>query len=356
MTDLVETDIRQDNVLPALPTERILIDTLPKIMGSRALVVSPGRGQTAWHLAQAGDFQQVESWYMDTYDACQARIAAGQIANSVHTVCGPDLPDGPYDLVAMPVLVGGEAELTRELMQQAHLRLVEGGMLVVSVDNPRDQWLRLQMQELFDKVTVIDAELGRAYLGRKTKQLKRVRDFACDFSFRDDGRLIQARSRPGVFSHRRLDAGARQLLLSVEIEPDQHIVDMGCGSGVVCLAVAQREKGLRVFGIDSCTRAIGCLQSGVEANRLENITPIVNHDGEVSIDVPVDVVLANPPYYGDFRIAEHFLNTAHRILRPGGAVLVVTKQPRWYQSAMADRWQDPEIFESGKYFVACGRK
>ncbi len=34
--------------------------------------------------------------------------------------CATDLPEDSYDAVFMPVLKAREAELTRELMQQAH--------------------------------------------------------------------------------------------------------------------------------------------------------------------------------------------------------------------------------------------
>ncbi len=340
--------------LPPLPSEQVLLGVLPRLAGEQALVISPGRGQAAWELAQTA--RRVDSWYMDTYDAWQAKKAVAEVSVAVEIVGGADLPESPYDLIAMPILVGGEAELTRDLMQQAHQRLIDGGTLVVSVDNPRDQWLRLQMQELFEKVTCTDAPGGRAYWGRKTKPLKKVRNFGCDFSFRDEDHLIHAHSRPGVFSHRRLDPGARQLLLAAEIEPGQHILDMGCGCGVVALAVAQRSADTRVMAVDSCARAIACTQFGAEANKLGNISAIVNYDGNFDIGREFDVVLGNPPYYGDFRIAGHFLATAQRVLRPGGAVLIVTKQPKWYEENMVDQWQDVTIFESGNYFVACGRK
>src|SRR5690606_5726222 len=91
-----------------------------------------------------------------------------------------------YDLIAMPVLRRGEVELTRELMQQGHERLALGGFLAVSVDNPKDQWLHEQMQALFDKVTCHRTSQGSAYWGKKTKALKKLKDFSCQFAFRDE--------------------------------------------------------------------------------------------------------------------------------------------------------------------------
>ncbi len=42
-------------------------------------------------------------------------------------------------------------------------------------------------------------------------------------------------TRPGVFSHRELDNGARQLLDSVDVFPSADILDIGCGSGAVAM-------------------------------------------------------------------------------------------------------------------------
>ena len=84
------------------------------------------------------------------------------------------------------------------------------------------------------------------YIGTKTKHLKKVKDFSCEFAFRDAGRLIRAYSRPGVFSHRRVDVGARHLMNEMQIEPGARVLDIGCGSGTVALAAAFRADGVQV--------------------------------------------------------------------------------------------------------------
>lgn len=353
---LKDPSTMQSGVLPPLPCERMLIETMPQLKYSRAIVISPGRAQTAWRLAELDSSSTVQAWYLDLYDANQASIAAEKAVARVEVVCAADLPEEPYHLIAMPVLVSGEAELTRELMQQAHQRLIDGGTLMVSVDNPRDQWLRLQMEAIFDKVTCADAVGGRVYWARKNKPLRKVKNFGCDFTFRDSDHLIHAHSRPGVFSHRRLDPGARQLLLAAEIEPSQRVLDLGCGSGVIALAAALRGEDIEVVAVDSNSRAVECTQLGARLNEISNVQAVANFDGELDCSNTFDLVLANPPYFANFRIAEHFLSTASKYLRPGGALLVVTKQPTWYEQRLINDFEDITIFPSGKYNLACGRK
>ena len=137
----------------------------------------------------------------------------------------------------------GEAELTRELLQEAHDRLTPGGFLIASTDNPRDRWLHNEMRTLFARVSRREHAMGVVYQARKTGPLVRRRNFASEFAFRDAGRLIHVRTRPGVFSHRKVDPGARQLMAAMPINPGERILDIGCGSGVVSLAAACPDGG-----------------------------------------------------------------------------------------------------------------
>jgi 16S rRNA (guanine1207-N2)-methyltransferase len=348
--------------LPPLPSEQLLIEHLPAELSSlpgdaagkrRGLVISPGRAQLAGHLLERFEVAQVSAWYVDLFSAAMA----GQVCpEQVAIICSADLPEEPIDIAVMPVLIKGEAEFTRDVMQQAHARLVEGGILVTAVNNPKDQWLHEQMQALFDKVSCQRVAEGCVYWGRKTGELKKFKDFNCQFAFKDDcDRLIQVVSRPSVFSHRRLDPGARQLMLAAEIGEADHVLDMGCGAGALALASAFKTTGT-VTGVDSNARAVQCLQQGAELNGLSNVRAELNADGQLDLPQPVDVALANPPYFGDDHISQHFVDTCVQALRPGGALLVVTKQPNWYEAYFEQLLEDIVIFESAKYFVACGRR
>jgi 16S rRNA (guanine1207-N2)-methyltransferase len=336
-----------------LPSEMLLMEHLPAADFQNALVLSPGRAQIAALLLERSPQAQLTAWYIDLHQAALARAA---LDDRVRVECSADLPDQTYELVAFPILMRGEAELTRDLLQQAHERLSQGGLLAVSVDNPRDQWLREQLEPMFDKVTCITADEGRVYLARKTKPLRKLRNFQAEIVFRDDEHLIKLVTRPGVFAHRQLDPGARQLLLSADIEPNQRVLDLGCGSGALALAASLRAPGVIPFAVDSNARAIACVQAGAALNDIDGINTILNSDGQLGLDDSIDIVLCNPPYYSDFEIADKMVRTARQALRSGGAALFVNKQPKWYEERLPQEFEDVAIFPSAKYWVACGRK
>jgi 16S rRNA (guanine1207-N2)-methyltransferase len=74
-------------------------------------------------------------------------------------------------------------------------------------------------------------------------------------------------------------------------------------------------------------------------NGLDNVRTILNAEGETGEPGTFDLVLGNPPYYSDFRIAEIFLDAARWALKPGGTVLIVSKAAEWYVGNMPERFE-----------------
>jgi 16S rRNA (guanine1207-N2)-methyltransferase len=247
---------------------------------------------------------------------------------------------GPFDVVAIPVDPRGETELTRDLLQAGYDRLVDSGRMLSATSNPEDQWLHDEMRRLFQKVTRRPLKHGVVYLAQKHGPRTKHKQFDCEFAFRDQGRLIHAVSRPGVFSHRSLDPGARALINTMVVRDGDRIFDIGCGNGAVSFAAAFRARDVSVVALDSHARAIECTSRGAQMNGLENVTAILNADGNAPEPGSFDLVLGNPPYYSDYRIAEIFLQGARRALKPGGKVLIVAKSHAWYDTRI------PELFDN----------
>jgi 16S rRNA (guanine1207-N2)-methyltransferase len=189
------------------------------------------------------------------------------------------------------------------------------------------------------------------YVATKTEPLKKHKNFACEFAFRDRGRLIRACSRPGVFSHRHIDPGARRLIDEMQIDPDARVLDIGCGTGTVALAAACRADGASVHAVDSNARAVECTLRGAQLNGFTNLTIELNADGNYHGAGKFDLALANPPYYSGFRIARHFLAAGREALCPGGTLLLVTKQPQWYEQHMPQWFDDVTVTERKGYYL-----
>ena len=365
-------------------SEQLLVENLPDGPVGTALCTTRARGQLAGLIAARWPESRVVCHTLDAYHAQETVAVQGSHGGRLGTVCTPDFPLSPedsaggestgvsdseeagYDLAALPTTAGGESELTRELLREAHNRLRVGGRLLVSVDNPKDSWTHDRMRELFPKVTVIPDEnptggkpRGTVYGGTKDGPLPKQKDYACEFAFRDRGTLLKAISRPGVFSHRRIDPGGRALVDATEVAAGARVLDLGCGSGVVSLAAAARGDGVTVHGVDSNPRAVECTLRGAELNGLsDRVAATLTADALPPAETfgTFDLAVGNPPYFSHHRIAGLFLAAADAALKPGGQVLMVTKQPGWFVEAMAERFAAVESEEVRRYHVVRGRK
>lgn len=330
--------------LPPRAAEAHALAIASGLPGERIVCTTVGRAQAALAVATARPEARIVTWFLDSHQHDLAVAAWGERPVGLNAACAADMPPGPYDLAVIPLAKDGEAELTREILQQALVQLEIGGRLVAAIDNPRDTWLHDQLAATGETVRVRKPEGPKpgtmGYVVEKTRELAKVRDFSCEVVFRDRERLLAAYTRPGVFAHRRIDPGARHLLNAVDVAPDTHVLDIGCGSGCVALGIAARDPSVRVHAIDSSARAVECTRRGAEANGLANIEVRLEAGGEVPDPGTYDVVLANPPYYADFRIAELFVGAAWRALAPGGTLLVVTKQPTWYLERLPQAWNN----------------
>jgi 16S rRNA (guanine1207-N2)-methyltransferase len=359
----------EDRLL-ARSKEALLASLIDEIVGRRVLCTTLSRGRFAQALVTRRSGLEVTCFFLDVFLAQQAREEFRASRHDVQVLCETDFPEGPFDVVVLPFFKNGEAELTRELMQQAHERLDLGGRLYVSSDNPQDAWLLEQMQTLFKKVTRMPQSRGIIYSGMKTERLRRIREFSATFAFRDGDRLIRASSRPGVFSHRKLDLGARALLeatASAEtLQRGDRILDLGCGSGAVGLALAMRVPGVHVHGVDSNPRALQCLLRGAELNGLavsdlptrrltratqSSVSVQLDANGHIAQPGSFDLVVANPPYYSDWAITAIFVEAAARALRPGGKLFLVTKNANWYRNNLPFVLSQIEVQKVREYSI-----
>ncbi|GIX03584.1 MAG: SAM-dependent methyltransferase [Planctomycetaceae bacterium] len=363
---------------PIKGSERLLVERVTAFPEGRLLCNSLGWGQLARTFSNLGGNRHAVCWFLDLYRRNRAVAAARHWASAtleeagqpkqatedplvnhaallsqgaVDYVCTPDPPAGPYDVVAWALSHRGEAELAREYLQLAQQHLQEGGVLFCGIDNPHDRWLHQILLDSFDRVSRDADERGVVYRAYKTRQPSKIKSYWAEFAFRDQGKLIYAYSRPGVFSHRHIDPGARALLLSMKLPARGHVLDLGCGSGVVSLAALTRSRTLQVFAVDANPRAIECALKGRERNQLPAFEAVLDANGHTIPPGRFHVVCANPPYYSQWRIADLFLQIARGALRPDGQLFLVTKTADWYREHLPEYFQQAEEMAVRQYIV-----
>ena len=142
-------------------------------------------------------------------------------------------------------------------------------------------------------------------------------------------------SKPGVFGWDRLDEGSTLLLQALEgwlaerPATGLRAVDLGCGFGLLALALCQAGCA-EVVATDNnaaaITASLATLQQRVAAGQAR----VVAADCGGSLSGDFDLLLCNPPFHQGFAVehelTEHFLRAARRLLRPGGRALFVVNR------------------------------
>ena len=313
-------------------------------------------------------FWTPEHFFFRTLQKYHGDAVSGQAPGVGKTTlaCTADLPAGTFDEALYATYFGDPSEQAQDLLQMIHQRLRSGGRLIASTNNSRDKWVQSQLRLIFPSVVVNKQKHGVACVATKTGELKRVRGFRARSAFRQGERLVYVESRPGIFSHRRIDGGARALIKSLallkgeasgsaEFNPSK-IIEMGCGCGAVSLAAAVEYPNAKILAVDSDARAIECTQISARLNEITSVETLLTSDGVIPEPKSWDLLLGNPPYYSDYRISELFLQAAKNGLRSGGRIHLVTKLLDWHGARMKQLFASVETHPIGEYVVFTARQ
>jgi 16S rRNA (guanine1207-N2)-methyltransferase len=143
-------------------------------------------------------------------------------------------------------------------------------------------------------------------------------------------------SQPGLFSWDRVDRGTA-LLLSQPWTPSGAGVDLGCGIGLLAKAVLGAPSVAALTLMDIDRRAIAVARLNIDDPRVGFLQHDLRHPpSEVSA---LDFAIMNPPFHDggveDRRLGQAFIDTAARMLRPGGVLRMVANVGLPYESALA---------------------
>lgn len=98
----------------------------------------------------------------------------------------------------------------------------------------------------------------------------------------------------GVFSLTGLDPGTEFLLREAPDPPARgNLLDLGCGHGVIALALARRAPRARVLAVDVNRRALDLTAENARANAVSNVE--VAHPDEADASLRFAAIYSNPP-------------------------------------------------------------
>jgi 16S rRNA (guanine1207-N2)-methyltransferase len=147
-------------------------------------------------------------------------------------------------------------------------------------------------------------------------------------------------ARGAVFAGTGLDIGTRFLLEFLpEMPPARHVIDLGCGTGILAAVYARANPGARVTATDQSAAAVDSARATAEANGLAAQVTVLQDDAMSSLpEASADLILLNPPFHVGAAVHAgaglKLIEAAGRVLAPGGELWTVFNSHLHYRPAL----------------------
>ncbi len=163
-----------------------------------------------------------------------------------------------------------------------------------------------------------------------------------------------------VFSQNQLDIGARFLVQQLEKCPvSQHIVDLGCGNGVLGIVAQTLHKDAKLSFIDESYMAIASAKDSYQRH-FKN-TPqqqadfFISHCFNQYQGDKADLILCNPPFHQAHAVGDHIawqmFQQSNQQLNPKGELWVVANRHLGYHIKLKKLFGNCRTIASNKKFV-----
>jgi len=138
------------------------------------------------------------------------------------------------------------------------------------------------------------------------------------------GREFTFTTASGVFSIEHVDKGTKILVDYCEVPAEVKVLDLGCGYGVVGIAIKKCLPKTDVTMVDVNERAISLAKKNAEKNNVD--VKILQGDLYEPIkDEKFDVILVNPPYVAGREVCYKIIEESIKHLNKKGTLQLVAR-------------------------------
>lgn len=165
-------------------------------------------------------------------------------------------------------------------------------------------------------------------------------------------------NQANVFSRSSLDIGARVFLPQLPEGMDGELVDLGCGNGVIGLALLAQNPQARVLFTDESYMAVASSRMNVEINLPDALarSEFMVNNALAGVEAErFDAILCNPPFHQLHAITDHIawqmFTDARRCLKFGGELRIVGNRHLGYYQKLKKIFGNCTTLATGGKFV-----
>jgi 16S rRNA G1207 methylase RsmC len=163
----------------------------------------------------------------------------------------------------------------------------------------------------------------------------------------------------GGYAREKLDIGARHFMKNLpEVKSGTRVIDLGCGNGVIGLAVLAQQPEALVTFVDESYMAVDSAKDNIAKNLPDQFEQCEFTINDCLADVEpnsVDLVLCNPPFHQQNATTDHIawqmFRDSHRVLKKGGELRIIGNRQLGYHIKLKRLFGNEKIIASNDKFV-----
>ncbi|WP_428240406.1 class I SAM-dependent methyltransferase [Gynuella sp.] len=308
--------------------DEYLLDIFHQSPAERIIIINDQFGALSIPLSK-----HVETVWSDSFlslSAIHENTAGNQISRHIHSTQANKIPAAQVSLALMRIPKNNQF-FSWQLKCLHHLLPVNAELWLAGMDKHITKSQFDMVADIFGPVEFLPGrKKARIWKARKIDERQHSVDLFKP-GYQLEKYQLSMQQTPNVFSGNRPDSGSLFLLEQLtNLQDFKHIADVGCGNGLLSMAIAKNLGQAHITAVDESFQAVACCQENARLNHIDNITVSAGNGLEAYEPDSFDLVLCNPPFHQGTTLTEQLAHwmfkTAARTLRMNGELWVVANR------------------------------